>query len=194
MRKRLLLLLSLTLQPGLAVTPASAAFIATMQPSGPDVLITGSGTLDLTALSLQGTGASVPVLFPSRPLIALGGPGSVPTQQYGGSITGPGAFGTGGFLVGTVGTGPRVGLDFGSPTHLRVPTGYVSGSPLSATSTYLGSTFASLGVTPSTYVWSWGSGGNADSFTLNIIPEPSTALLLASGLVAMAMGRRRRAL
>ncbi len=29
---------------------------------------------------------------------------------------------------------------------------------------------------------------------LNSIPEPSTALLLATGLVAMAMGRRRRAL
>ena len=30
--------------------------------------------------------------------------------------------------------------------------------------------------------------------SVNVIPEPSTALLLASGLVAIAAGRRRRAL
>ncbi len=34
------------------------------------------------------------------------------------------------------------------------------------------------------------SGGG----TITLVPEPSTALLLASGLVAMAAGRRRRAL
>ncbi len=36
--------------------------------------------------------------------------------------------------------------------------------------------------------------GNYNLIQWNIVPEPSTALLLASGLVAMAVGRRRRAL
>ncbi|MGH7937894.1 MAG: hypothetical protein ACREFG_05250, partial [Chthoniobacterales bacterium] len=48
-------------------------------------------------------------------------------------------------------------------------------------------------VTPCTYVWSWGSGLNADTFTLNIIgnapgvPESGStgsAMLLALGALA----------
>jgi hypothetical protein len=51
---------------------------------------------------------------------------------------------------------------------LFVPNGYVSDSPLSDTSTYDNQTFVTLGATPGTYVWTWGSGADADSFTLDI--------------------------
>jgi hypothetical protein len=52
---------------------------------------------------------------------------------------------------------------------------------------------ASLGLTVGSYVWSWG-GSNPDSLTLNIVPEPTTALLLATGLLGLAVqGRRKRA-
>ena len=50
-----------------------------------------------------------------------------------------------------------------------MPIGYVSGSALSDTgATWDNQTFRSLDVTPGTYKWTWGSGANADSFTLNI--------------------------
>ncbi len=51
-------------------------------------------------------------------------------------------------------------------------------------------------------VTKWASAAGGDDviayangpLTLTVVPEPSTALLLASALVAMAAGRRRRAL
>jgi hypothetical protein len=51
-------------------------------------------------------------------------------------------------------------------------------------------------VTPGTYVWTWGSGANADSFTLDIeataVPEPSGLLLFGGGLAALLLWRTAR--
>jgi hypothetical protein len=57
---------------------------------------------------------------------------------------------------------------------------------------------ASLGVTPGTYEWTWGSGVTADSFTLQIgavaVPEPATLLVFALplGLIVLLAARYRR--
>ena len=86
------------------------------------------------------------------------------------NFSGPSSFGPGTSEVdATSGSGDILGL---TPVGegLVVPDGYTSGSPLSSSSTYSGETFASIGMTPGTYVWTWGSGGSADSMTLNIIP------------------------
>ncbi len=71
---------------------------------------------------------------------------------------------------------------------LIVPRRYVSGSDLGiSTATWLGQSFASLGMLPGTYVTSWGPGGATDSLTINIgasanpIPEPATWLLMLMG-------------
>ena len=86
------------------------------------------------------------------------------------------------------GSGDIVGI-FDSGLSLFVPAGYVSGSRLSDSATWDNASFSSLGVTPGTYVWTWGSGANADSFTLNAgvaaVPAPSIGrglpVLLAVG-------------
>lgn len=59
--------------------------------------------------------------------------------------------------------------------------------------TWLDETFAGLGLTPGTYVWTWDSG--ADSFTLEIgqTPLPAAFPLFATGLGAMGLlGWRRK--
>ena len=68
---------------------------------------------------------------------------------------------------------------------------------MSETSTYLGKTFASLGLTPGTYVYTWGAGGHADSFTIDItstsaIPEPSTWAMMFLGFAGLGYAGLRR--
>ena len=79
---------------------------------------------------------------------------------------------------------------------LFVPFQYVSGSSLMSTSTWDNATFANLGVTPGN---TWGSGSDADSFTLDVVapvtntPLPAGLPLFASGLAALGLlGWRRK--
>jgi hypothetical protein len=60
------------------------------------------------------------------------------------------------------------------------------------TSTFSAKTFASLGISPGTYTWSWGSGGSADSLTLVIVPEPASIGLVLAGLAGLGALRRGR--
>ena len=49
---------------GLSVQPARANYIVTLQQVGSNVVATGSGAIDLTGLSLQGTGPADPLINP----------------------------------------------------------------------------------------------------------------------------------
>ena len=90
------------------------------------------------------------------------------------SVAGPTDFGSGGFINGDQGSEGPFGI-FSLANGLYLPSDYLSGSALSGNATWSNSTFLSLGVTPGTYVWTWGSGNNADSFTLNIGPVTPSA-------------------
>ena len=73
---------------------------------------------------------------------------------YHGSINGPEGFGSSIFTRASFGSGDRVGII--RTLDVVVPSGYVSGTALSSSATWNSATVASLGVTPGTYVWSWG--------------------------------------
>ena len=82
---------------------------------------------------------------------------------------------------------------------LVVPVGYVSGNPLLNTMTFNNATLASLGVTPGTYVWTWGTGLPNQNFTLQIgsvgvqgVPDGgSTGSLLGCALLGLVALRRK---
>jgi hypothetical protein len=169
----------------LFVRPAQAGYTVTLQQVGPNVVATGSGAIDLTGLTFSQSGFTSPAIKPKLiPNIngVIGsafiytGPTSSAVDEYGG-LSGPTSFGSGSARSASSGSGDMVGITitpypvFGFTVWLlRVPKGYVSGTALSNMAIYSGATFATLGVTPGTYVWTWGAGAN-QNFTLKILPE-----------------------
>ena len=116
----------------------------------------------------------------------------VGTIDVWGGLTGPTSFGSGAVAHdASFGSGDATGIN-GTLTRIYVPHGYVSGA-LSDSMTFNGATFATLGVTPGTYTWNWGTGANADSYTLQIggagVPDGGSTLSLLGfaslGLVAL---------
>ena len=173
-----------------AASPTQAALIVTMEEVGAHVLVSGSGTANLTDLNLVLNASALAVVGSGVFL------GADPSQAFAVDVyeelSGPHLL-PGVSTIASSGTGDRFGVL--SPFRLVVPDGYVSGAPLSATSVYAGATLASLGITPGTYVWTWGTGANADSFTLQVgpasVPEPISLTLLGVGLAGVAMRRQR---
>jgi len=151
---------------GLSVQPARANYIVTLEQVGSNVVATGSGAFDLSGLTFLNQGLGSPYMAASQGLIQTGSAAS--TDVYTG-FTGPTSFGSGGNVFASTSSGDFVTIVGSStPKMMMVPQGYVSGHSLSDSMTFNNATFASLGVTPGTYVWSWGTGTN-QNFTL-VIP------------------------
>ena len=110
-------------------------------------------------------------------------------------FSGPSNFGSGGRFFADTGSGDRVDVD-AIDGHFLVPQGYLTNTSLSDSITFNGATFASLGLTPGTYVWRWGTGLRNQNFTLIIgaagVPDGgSTVSLLGFALLGLAALRRR---
>jgi hypothetical protein len=182
------------------VKPANASVIMTLEQVGPDVVAMGSGTINTTDLTLDGSGGfAVATISPGDAELVVGRPS--PFDVYGG-IAGPTYFGAqnGRTTHASSGAGDYIGI-LGFSREISTPSSYISGTPLSGTATFDSTTLAGLGVTPGTYTWTWGTGVNADSLTLyagvpapTTTPEPASLLLLAVGLggAAWLKARERR--
>jgi len=182
------------------VGQAPAAVVISFTEQGGDVVAAMSGTLNLTDLTSPGGGTQFGFVRPDSGFLTLGvSPASNSFTIYNGIQTPPnsGVFGTGGTTLTSSFTGDVFGIVSVPTPSLRVPVGYTSGAALSSTTTFTGTTLAGLGITPGDYVWSWGSGPNADTATLSAsaVPEPTTWALLATaaGLGAFSTRRRIRA-
>jgi PEP-CTERM motif len=60
-------------------------------------------------------------------------------------------------------------------------------------------TISSLGLTPGAYVFGWGSGAHADTFTIDVVaspppavPEPSTWAMMLIGFAGLGYAAARR--
>lgn len=169
--------------------------------SGNNVVASGSGTLNVAALSFSQTfTASQGIITPISAAVHVGAPANFSRYiAIPGTFTGPLNFGSSsGNRTATSGTGGRFGVNVFTLLNVYVPEGY-NGGALSGTSTFANLSFATIGLTPGTYTYSWGSGGNADSITVNIgnvaaVPEPGTVwpvALSGFGLWAWAVRKRR---
>ena len=186
---------AMLISSGLSAPSAQAAYIVTLDEVGSNVVADGSGTIDFTDLTPISVGihSAGAIIQPSGGNIRVGSPNGSNYDGYTG-ITGPTSFGVGAGGDPSFGSGGLVGIDNSDVafTHpgVVVPSGYVSGSALADTTmTFNNQSFASIGVTPATYVWTWGSGADADSFTLQIGPAVVPAPLIDRGLpVLLAVG------
>jgi hypothetical protein len=174
----------------LASPPARAALTINIQQVGLDVVATASGTVNLSGLSLvtpNGSTSSA-FLFPVGGYISMGTPG--PSAVYSGFTT-SGSLGSGGFTSASSTSGDLIAPD-GGDNYLFLPHGYVSGTSISATTSWNNKTFAGLGLTEgSSLTLSWAS----DSVTVNVVtpvPEPMAAILPGFGALLVGAILRRR--
>ncbi|MGA3066494.1 MAG: PEP-CTERM sorting domain-containing protein [Tepidisphaeraceae bacterium] len=151
-----------------------------MEQDGSNVVATGSGTLDTAALTGEPELNLIAYALPQKGIVVVGSASSTAVKPFSAPI-GPSNFGTGSEIEATSGSGDSVG-ESAFTDVLYLPVGYVSGDALSDSSTFANSTLASLGVTPGSYAWTWGSGSTADSFRLDISNGPAPLFSLASSI------------
>ena len=147
--------------------------------SGGNVVATTSGTVNLTGLTFRSIsslgnngmvyGSGLSIAHDGGILTGAAGPLGVYTLDT--TVV----FSTGNLIAATSGSGDAVGFDSRNenttvPDNLYLPNGYVSGTPISSTSTWELTDIATLGLIPGTYVVSWSS----DSLTLNIGGAPAS--------------------
>lgn len=174
---------------------ARASFIETIVQNGPNVVVTGSGSIKAYPGSVESVHSFHSYVDSVVGDIMTGAPGTF--DNYGG-LTGPGTFGLGTFTAADNASGDLIGVEIGGVLHLAHD--YVLGTVLSNMAIYDNQDFSTLGLTPGSYTWTWGAGDVTDSFTLQIdaaaVPEP-TALtmfltMLGLGWVTTAVGRQSR--
>jgi hypothetical protein len=147
-------------------TGGTGDFNVSITQVGSDVVWSGSGSFNLTALTSAGASSIGAGFNASDAIWAIGPDGAI--DEYSGTITYPLTFGTGGVSV-TSTSGSTFGIvPGGGGRLLLVPPGYTSNTTISGSATYASQTIAGMGLTTGTYTWSWGSGANASSLVMVI--------------------------
>lgn len=180
-----------------ALSTARAEVVVHVTESAGDVVFTSSGTLNLTGAQTSGYVGNYGLG------IISGGNNWYYAQGNGSSVTGyaltgfDGPFGT--LLTyfsspsASTGTNFAIWGNAGMTEQLLIDSAFVSGSAVNGGLVYNGASFASLGLTAGSYVYSLPS----DTITLIVgarqqVPEPGTIALAGLGLLGLSAWRRRR--
>jgi hypothetical protein len=170
-------------------------YVVTIEQDGANVVATGSGDIDTTGLNAFATTYAYAAIGPDTAYTFVGSH-LLESQGYdGANITGPSNFGPGSATFANSGSGDPVGIIL--PHTIYVPYGYVSDTALLDSATWDGTSLTILGLTPGTYVWTWGTDAD-QSYTLDIVapaatPLPAALPLFAGGLgVIGLLGARKR--
>lgn len=176
-----------------ACSNATAGLTVTIKQNGANVVAESSGgTINTTALAYSSTTSDLAEMRPMEPMLIIG-TGSFDIYQ---SANPPAVFGSGPSTFAASGAGPLIGAD--GLGNIGVPVGYNSGDLIAAsTATWTGTDFATLGITPGvTRTWTWGTGPDADFFTVTTVPEPSAFMflgLVSAGGIGASIMRKRKA-
>jgi hypothetical protein len=150
--------------------------VVTISNSGSDVVMTSTGTVNLSGLTLVSSNFG-PIggggLGINTATFICGNNGSYATTYSGFTAT-PSNFGSGSGASPSSASGDYFGVIFNQqpPYLLLVPTGYTSGANISSTQTFNNTSLSTLGLTNGTYTYTW-SGGSIDVVVGGPAPTPT---------------------
>lgn len=147
-------------------TPPIQGLFFTLQEVGSDVVLSGTGSANLSALSALNYSAGNPFIRPSAGTFNVGtGIGNV-SWFTGATLSSPSSFGSGSITTADSNTGDNFGFSgFGD---IQVPQGY-GGGLLNGTATFTGTTLSTLGATVGIYETKWGASGTSETITIQVI-------------------------
>ena len=178
----------------IAALPSTANATVTMSVNqvGSNVVVTTTGSLDMTSLSLD-----APYPFNLSAGVAGSysylGTGVAGTTVYAYSpMVGPGSLGDGNIIEADFSEGAAFAINASFPA-VFVAEDYLSGSSLAGSATFLNQTIASLGLDAGAYTFTTPS----DSIFVNIgtagaVPEPATWAMMIGGMSVVGGAMRRR--
>ncbi|MFY3383569.1 IPTL-CTERM sorting domain-containing protein [Paracidovorax sp. MALMAid1276] len=152
---------------------AHAVFTINFTETGGNVVMTGSGSINTTGMTLIASpdSCSNGAVDPTTFCLGVSPTGLVINNAVSPALT---SLTTGGTTIGNASSGAPVFL---SGSTLYLPTGYTSGAALSGSATFNGRTFASMGLTAGTRTLNLTSG---DSIVINIGPVAAAATTTAA--------------
>ncbi len=174
-----------------ATTTLADMVIVATETSGGDVLFEYSGSIDTSGLTAAPFNVpSAPSTIDPRGSVVFFGSSGAHWTTYDAGVT-PAEFGDSfESVAASVANSGDTFAVFGGGFVL--PEGYTGAETLSGSMTFTNSTFASLELTPGTYLW---ETQDDQLMTLNIgavgVPEPYSLAMLSMVCMATAMRRRR---